>query len=320
MKKFFAILVMVLLVASLGFAAGSKQGGSAGEERYAILLKPFSNEFWATMKAGVEGWAKENNVLVDVYGAESEENIPGQLNQLEDLVRKDYAGIGVAPLSPVNLIQGIIAANKKNIPVINVDEQVDFQQLRAQGGNMIGNYTTDNIAVGRKGGEFIVSKIGRGGKAAIIQGTGGNVTSRMRSQGAEEAMKAGGVNVVAIQPGDWDRVKAMDVAANIMQANPDLKAFYCANDTMALGVLQAVQNANKTSQVIVVGTDAVPGAVESVKNGGLAATVGQDPVGIGIACLKDLIAAHRAGYTFDPKPEIQVKYIDSFLVTKETAK
>jgi D-allose transport system substrate-binding protein len=320
MKKFFAVLVIVLFVAGFGFAAGGKQEGSAGEERYAILLKPFSNEFWSTMKAGIEAWAKENNVLVDVYGAESEENIPGQLNQLEDLVRKDYAGIGVAPLTPVNLIQGIIAANKKNIPVINVDEQVDFQQLRAQGGNMIGNYTTDNVAVGRKGGEFIVSKIGRGGKAAIIQGTSGNVTSRMRSQGAEEAMKAGGVDVVAIQPGDWDRVKSMDVATNIMQANPDLKAFYCANDTMALGVLQAVQNANKASQVIVVGTDAVPGAVESVKNGGLAATVGQDPVGIGIACLKDLIAAHRAGYTFDPKPEIPVKYIDSFLVTKENAK
>jgi D-allose transport system substrate-binding protein len=316
MKKLL-ILALVFLCLGVGvFAAGGRQGGSAGEERYAILLKPLSNEFWSTMKAGIEEWAKENNVLVDVYGAESEENIPGQLNQLEDLVRKDYAGIGVAPLSPVNLIQGIIAANKKNIPVIDVDEQVDFQQLRSQGGNLIGNYTTDNIAVGRKGGEFIVSRIGRGGKAAIIQGTGGNVTSRQRSEGAEEAMKAGGVNVVAIQPGDWDRVKAMDVAANIMQANPDLKAFYCANDTMALGVLQAVQNANKTSQVMVVGTDAVPGAVESVKNGGLAATVGQDPVGIGIACLKDLIAAHRAGYTFDPKPEIPVKFIDSFLVTK----
>lgn len=318
MKKIFAVAAIVLLIAGFAFAAGGKQ--SAGEERYAILLKPLSNEYWSTMKAGVEAWAKENNVLVDVYGAESEENLPGQLSQLEDLVRKEYAGIGVAPLSPVNLINGIVMANKKGIPVIDIDEQVDFDQLHAAGGNLIGNYTTDNIAVGRKGGEFIAKTIGRGGKAAIIQGTGGNVTSRQRSQGAEETMNAAGINVVAIQPGDWDRVKSLDVATNIIQANPDIKAFYCANDTMALGVLQAVQNANKTSQIIVVGTDAVPGAVESVKNGGLAATVGQDPVGIGIACLKDLITAHRNGFTFDPKAEVPVKFIDSFLVTKETAK
>jgi D-allose transport system substrate-binding protein len=222
MKKLFVLLAMVLIITGLGFAGGKQQ--SAGQERYAILLKPLSNEYWSTMKDGVEAWAKQNNILVDVYAAESEENLPGQLSQLEDLIRKDYAGIGVAPLSPVNLINGIVQANKKGIPVIDIDEQVDFNQLRSAGGSMIGNYTTDNISVGRKGGQYIAGIIGGGSKAAIIQGTGGNVTSRQRSQGAEEAMKAAGINVVAIQPGDWDRVKAMDVATNIMQANPDLKA------------------------------------------------------------------------------------------------
>lgn len=86
MKKLFAVLVILLVVTGFGFAAGGKQSG-ATEERYAFLLKPFSNEHWSTMKAGIEKWARENNVLVDVYGAESEENIPGQLSQLEDLVR-----------------------------------------------------------------------------------------------------------------------------------------------------------------------------------------------------------------------------------------
>jgi len=313
MKRLLVVIMILSVITAFGFAGGQKQGG---QERYAFLLKPLSNEYWSTMKDGVEKWAKENNVLFDVYAVDSEENFTGQLSQLEDIVRKDYSGIGVAPLSPVNLINGIVLANKKGIPVVNVDERVDFDQLRAAGGSMIGNYTTDNIAVGRTGGNFIAKQIGSGSKAAIIQGTGGNVTSQQRSQGANEAMKAAGVNVVAIQPGDWDRVKAMDVATNIMQANPDLKAFYCANDTMALGVLQAVQNANKASQVIVVGTDAVPGAVESVKKGGLAATVGQDPVGIGIACLKDLIKANKEGFKFDPKADIPVKFIDSFLVTK----
>jgi ABC-type sugar transport system substrate-binding protein len=93
------------------------------------------------------------------------------------------------------LIEGIISANKKNIPVINVDEQVDFQQLRARNGNMIGNYTTDNIAIGP-------------------------------------------------------------------------------------GVLQAVQNANKTSLVMVLGIDVIPGALQLVQKGELDATVFQDAVGL----------------------------------------
>jgi len=269
------------------------------------------------MKDGVAQWGRENNVIINVYAVDSEENFTGQLSQLEDIVRKEYSGIGVAPLSPVNLINGIVSANRRGIPVTNVDERVDFDQLRAAGGHMISNYTTDNISVGRTGGEFIVRNIPRGSKAAIIQGTGGNLTSRQRSEGAETAMRAAGIEVVAIQPADWDRMRAMDVATNIMQAHPDLRAFYCANDTMALGVLQAVINAGRQDQIIVVGTDAVPGAVESVRAGGLAATVGQDPVGIGIACLEDLIRANRSGFTFDPAREIPVRYIDSFLVARD---
>jgi len=292
---------------------------SAGEERYALLLKPFSNEYWSIMKEGVEAWARENNVIVDVYGAESEENLPGQLSQLEDIIRKEYAGIGVAPLSPVNLISGIVEANGRDIPVVNVDEPVDFAQLQSSGGSMIANVTTDNIAVGEKGGRFIVDQIGTG-KVAIIEGTGGNVTSQNRSSGAKSVFDAtDGIELVASQPGDWDRVKSLDVATNIIQANPDIRAFYCANDTMALGVFQAVQNAGKTDQIIVVGTDAVEGAVESIRNGEMAASVGQDPVGIGIRCVELLIQAHKDGWKADPTVEIPVLYVDSFLVTIDNA-
>ena len=313
MKRLFAVLILVLLVAGMGFARGQQ----LAEERFAFLLKPLSNEYWQTMKDGVEAWGRANNIIINVYAVDHEENFAGQLAQLEDIVRREYSGIGVAPLSPVNLISGIVAANRAGIPVTNVDERVDFAQLRAAGGHMISNYTTDNISVGRTGGEFIARNVPRGSKVAIIQGTGGNLTSRQRSEGAEAAMRAAGLDVVAIQPADWDRMRAMDVATNIMLAHPDIAAFYCANDTMALGVLQAVINAGRHPAVLVVGTDAVPGAVESVRTGGLAATVGQDPVGIGIACLQDLVQAARQGFTFNPQAEIPVRYIDSFLVARE---
>ncbi len=52
-----------------------------------------------------------------------------------------------------------------------------------------------------------------------------------------------------------------------MRANPDVKAFYANNDTMALGVVEAVVNAGKQDEVIVVGTDGVPDAIQSVRDG-----------------------------------------------------
>ena len=338
MKKIIALLLSGMMIFSLascnstsetttaGTTAGTTAATTAAETKagaatlkYAVLLKPLANEYWTIMKNGIEAWAKEKNILVDVYAAESETNIAGQLSQLEDIISKDYAGIAVAPLTPVNLISGIVKANEKGIPVVNVDEPVDAAALKEAGGAMIALVTTDNKLVGKTAGDFIVKTIGSG-KVAIIEGTSGNVTSQNRSAGAAEALKAGGCEVVASQPGDWDRIKSLDVAANLIQSNPDLKAFYCANDTMALGVLQAVQNANKTDQIIVIGTDAIAGAKESVAAGELTATVGQDNVGIAVRCLELLIKSVDDGWKLDVAAAMPTEYIDSFLVTKDNVK
>lgn len=332
-KRLLAVLMAAMMTVSLaacgsGSGSGSSDAGSDAKKEdsgdsadgvnIAVLLKPESNEYWSSMKAGIEEWAEEHDdVTVDVYCAESEDNIQGQLEQMENIISKDYDAICAAPLSASNLVEGVIKACEAGIPVVNVDEAIDAEAVQEGGGNMVGIYTTDNIIVGQKGAEFICEQIGEG-QVAIIEGTAGNVTSNNRTQGATEYFESqDGIEVVASQPGDWDRLTSIDVATNIMQSNPDLKAFYCCNDTMALGVYEAVVNAGKQDQVMVVGTDAVANAKESVKAGEMAATVGQDNVGIGIACVELAVKAAKEGWTADPEAEMPLEYIDSFLVTPD---
>lgn len=298
-------------------AAEADAEGTGGEIKLGILLKPESNEYWSTMKAGLEEWAAgQDGISVEILCAESEDNIAGQLEQMENMISKDYDAICAAPLSASNLVEGVIKAVNAGIPVVNIDEGIDPDAVKAGGGNMVGLYTTDNVLVGEKGAQYITEQIGEG-KVAIIEGTAGNITSNNRTKGATDYFEANGIEVAASQSGDWDRLVSMDVATNIMQANPELKAFYCANDNMALGVYEAVVNADKQDQIIVVGTDAVQNAKESIKEGGLAASVGQDNVGIGIACCELAVKAAREGWTADPDAEMPVEYIDSFLVTQE---
>lgn len=335
-RKVMAVLLAATMVLSMA-ACGSKEEPAAPAEtpaaeeeaeapaeapaeeiKIGVLLKPESNEYWSSMKAGILAWADEHDgVTVDVLCAESEDNITGQLEQMENMISKDYDAICAAPLSASNLVEGVKKACEAGIPVVNVDESIDAEAVKEAGANMVGVYTTDNILVGQKGAEFITEQIGGEGQVAIIEGTAGNVTSNNRTKGATDYFNEKGIEVVASQPGDWDRLVALDVATNIMQSNPDLKAFYCANDTMALGVYEAVVNANKADSIIVVGTDAVAGAKESVKNGEMAATVGQDNVGIGIACVELAVKAVQEGWTADPAAEMPTYYIDSFLVTKD---
>lgn len=287
------------------------------DAEYAVILKTQASDFWVKMKDGVLAKAEELGVKVDVYAAQTEEDTEGQLKILENTVNSGYKAIGVAPLSPVNLIPGIVQANEKGIYVMNIDEKVEMEQLTAMGGSVIAFATTDNVKVGEKGAEYIVESVEAGSKVAIIEGKAGNASGEARREGAYNAFEEAGLELVGSLPGDWDRQKALDVATSFIQQNPDLKGIYACNDTMALGALQAVINAGKVGEIIVVGTDGDTEARDSVEQGMLAATVAQDPAAIGAASLEAMVKAVEEGQEISPNVEPEMIPIDSQLITKE---
>ena len=295
---------------------------ASGQADYAIILKTLSNDFWAKMKTGIEEEAKKLGVKVDIFAAQNEEDTAGQLTILENCLTKNYKAIGVAPLSPTNLINGIVQANEKGIYVMNIDEKIDIDSLKNAGGSVIAFATTDNEAVGKKGAEFIINQLGKsGGDVAIIEGKAGNASGESRKNGATKAFKAAeGIKLVASQPADWDRQKALDTATSYIQMYPNLKAIYCCNDTMALGALQAIINADKLGKIIVVGTDGSAEALESIRAGQLSATVAQDPAEIGATSLRKMVEAAKNKPKFDPNTAPQTIPVDSYIVTKENVK
>lgn len=200
---------------------------------------------------------------------------------------------------------------------MDIDEKLDMEELKAQGGAVIGFATTDNVVVGQKGAEFIANDLKKGSKVAIIEGKAGNASGENRKQGAKEAFEKAGMEIVGSLPADWDRQKALDTAASFIQQNPDLKGIYCCNDTMALGALQAVINANKLGEIVVVGTDGDAEALESVKAEQLSATVAQDPAEVGAKSLRMMVEAVKKGDKIDPSVQPEMTPIDSNLVTKK---
>ena len=298
-------------------SADPASSSNAGDVKYAIILKVLSSEFWQKMEQGIQDKATELGVTVDVYAANSEDDVEGQVALAENLLDQGYAGIGVAPLTGDNLVNFVAEATKAGIPVINIDEQINMDALGVAGGAVIGFVTTDNTAVGASGASFIVDQLGAaGGQVAIIEGKAGTASGEARKQGATDSFSAAsGIELVDSQPADWDRTKAYDLATNYIAKYPDLKAIYCANDTMAMGAQQAVEDAGK--DVVVVGTDGSADAIESVQAGGLAATVAQDSTSIGGTSLQALVDYVNSGVTFNASVTPQQVYIDSILITKK---
>ena len=298
-------------------APAESASAAEGKAEYAVVLKVLSSQFWQTMRDGIQAEADKMGIKVDIYAANTEDDVEGQVTLLENAISTGYKAIGVAPISDVNLNNAIADATSKGIKIVNIDEKVNMDALAELGGACTAYVATDNVAVGKLGAEYLIEQIGGAGEVAIVEGKAGAVSGENRRDGAKAAFEAAGLTIVESQPADWDRTKAYDVATNYITAHPDLKAIYCCNDTMAMGVQEAVEASGKDIKVC--GTDGNDDAIQSVADGKLAATVAQDPAAVGAKGLQLMVEAVENDAAMEPGAEVPVYGIDAILITSENA-
>lgn len=298
-------------------APAESASAAEGKAEYAVVLKVLSSQFWQTMRDGIQAEADKMGIKVDIYAANTEDDVEGQVTLLENAISTGYKAIGVAPISDVNLNNAIADATSKGIKIVNIDEKVNMDALAELGGACTAYVATDNVAVGKLGAEYLIEQIGGAGEVAIVEGKAGAVSGENRRDGAKAAFEAAGLTIVESQPADWDRTKAYDVATNYITAHPDLKAIYCCNDTMAMGVQEAVEASGKDIKVC--GTDGNDDAIQSVADGKLTATVAQDPAAVGAKGLQLMVEAVENDAAMEIGAEVPVYGIDAILITSENA-
>ena len=245
------------------------------ELHFAYVTKTLINEFWQGVASGIQVEAAKYNIKVDFQAAKDESSLVDQLNLAQTILSTKPDALLLSPQSDTNLAPVVEAAKALNIPTVIIDD------ARTDGASTyIG---TDQVAIGAKAADFLHAMYPNGGNVAQIEGQAGSPNARKRIQGfTDTAKKYGNLNMVASQPGDWDRLKAMDATSNILRAHPDVIGIYANNDGMAFGVFEAVTAAKMNDKVAVVGTDGIPEAKKSVGDGMMKATVAEFPYDEGV--------------------------------------
>lgn len=246
-----------------------------GELTFGGVAKSFDNEYWRTLKLGMETGAEKfsaagMDLTIDMASAQSEGDEEGQLAIVNDMINKEYDALLLSPISDANLVPGAEDALAAGIPVVNVNDGII-----AIAPNYVGPRAIEN---GELAAEWIAEQLNGEGQVAVIVGMPKAFAARQRTAGFNNYMEANapGIEVVAEQNADWDRLKAKDLAATWITQYPDLKAIFCNNDTMALGAVEAVKEAGV--DILVVGVDGISEAYESIRNGELDATVDSFPL------------------------------------------
>lgn len=256
-----------------------------------FIPKALENEFWQMVDDGIQEEVDKMNeagfdVTLDTVSPQGETDYEGQLSIMTDMVNKGYDAIIVGPITDSNCVPGIERAQEAGIPVIPV--WVEFKD-DPYVNICVGS---NAYAEGQAAAEYFAETIGdEGGQVAVITGIASNPITPERTNGFSEYFEKNDLNieVVDVQNGDWDRSKAKDVADTMLKAYPDLKGIYCNNDTMAMGVVEAVRGADKMDEVIVGGTDAISEALTSIKEGDLDYTTNNFPHYVGKIALVEAI-------------------------------
>jgi ribose transport system substrate-binding protein len=241
----------------------------AKDVRIGSVMKFLGNQYWAALSKGQTTRADKYQVKVDVQAAASESDQVGQLNAAETMINKGYKLILASPQSDTNMCPAVEKAENKDLLVVNVNDAVFPNARQWVGPNQIQN--------GVSAAQYMGKTLSKGASVAIIQGQAGVYAAKQRTAGFTDEAGKQGLKVVASVPGDWDVQKARDAATTILQQHPDLAGFYCNNDTMALGVAEAVKAAGKKGKVQVIGTDGISDAYKAIRNGDMTATVDSYP-------------------------------------------
>ncbi len=240
------------------------------ELRFVYVTKTLINEFWQDVAAGVKDEAGKYGITADVQAAKDEASLIEQLNLAQTVLSQKPDALLLSPQSDSNLKPVIDAARAANIPTIIIDD------ARTDGAS---SYVgTDQVSIGGKAADYLGARYPDGGKVAQIEGAAGSPNARMRIEGFKEGLKKyPKLELVSSQPGNWDRLVALNATSNILRQNPDLVGIYANNDGMALGVIEAVKTGSSLEKVAVVGTDGIREAKKSVTAKEMAATVAEFP-------------------------------------------
>jgi len=233
-----------------------------------------------------------------------------QANALEDLTTQGINALVILPSNPDPLVNAIKQVKSKNIFVTLVDRAPSNNDNSVRDLYVAGN----NPALGAVAGEYI-KKHTPDAKVVVIRGLPIPI-DQQRQDGFDNAIKGSNVKVLEKQFGNWNRDDAFKVMQDYLTKYPQIDVVWCQDDDMAVGVLQAIQQAKRTDIKYIIAGAGSKQMVKKVMDGDKLVPVDvlYPPAMVGTAMV--LTAANF----YDQIPVRGTYIMDATLITKENAK
>lgn len=253
----------------------SAQIGTVPNKNIALVMKTLTNPFFIAMEKGARKAVGGTKANLTVKTGAQETSITQQIAIIEELISEKVDAIVIAPASSTELIPVLKKAQDANIPIINIDNQLDKEVCRKVGLVNVPFISVNNEQGGYLSAQYISEKITVPTEVVILEGMTSAQNSQERRNGALRAFKENSnITVVAIETANWKIDEAYTVIGSLYKKFPNIGGIFCANDMMALGVIKYLGETGQ-NQVLLAAYDALDEAKAAIKNGKQAVTIDQ---------------------------------------------
>jgi len=306
-----------------------------------IIGKDESSAFWKNVKKGAMQAAEDLNAELGytggdkikvTYNAPAEtEDIDEQVNILDEELARYPDVVGIASIDEDACTVQFDLATENGIPIVALDSGNNYPGIQC-------TVKTDNQDAARTGAYKLADEMGRDGKILLLVHDSKSETAKERaasfqteiqenypnSQVAEviycdklQERKKAIVEEEQAELSDEERTAAVDamtdedVIAYYLEKYPEVKGIFGTNNVTTQLAVSALEQAEKSEELVVMGFDAGKDQIQDLRDGKIAGLVVQNPFAIGYA---SVIASARTVLQIGNEAVVNVGYT---WVTKE---
>jgi ribose transport system substrate-binding protein len=253
---------------------------------------------------------------ITFYSTNAQDDMVKQIANVEDMLARGIDLLILNPKDPKGLIPATKAATKAGVPVIIIDSSID------PSADFVTTIQSNNLRNGELIGEWLVKEMkGKPIKMALISGTQGNPVGKERRQGVfrgiiEQQLRSEGASsfsIVAQGWGNWTHEGGLEAMEDILVAHPEINVLLGENDSMTLGAMEAIKEADKMGKILILAAaDGQKEALKLIKSGEYGATGNNNPVVIAESAIEIGLQVLQGKTDFPPK-----SYTPAVCITKE---
>ena len=272
--------------------------------RIAVFTKNRTNPAYEAARLGADRAATRLGAATSHYVPEQPDDVREQIALIERAITERPDAVAFVPVHETAVNDAILGFDAARIPLFNFI-------TRTTVGQRVCFVGSDDHALAMSIARHLFSKLSGRGEIVIIEGTPASATSRERLNGFREALADyPDIRVRLSLRGDYQRDVARAAFADTIDQLPNVDAVLCANDHMALGVLDVLGSVAGHREMLVVGVNAIPEAIAAIEAGRMLATANFDAMTMS-SIATEAVVRHLRGEAVPREIVLPVQVVDA---------